>query len=489
MSCPARKSTVLATCVVIAINCSAGIAEAPYTIEWTRQLGTSAEDSGYGVATDSSGSVWIAGHTKGSLGAANAGGYDAFLSKYDSSGGLLWTSQLGTSASDAGTCIATDDSGHIYITGTTGGPLGASEAHSSDAFLTKYDASGNLLWIRQHKSYASDYGCDVATDNSGNIYMSGSTMGRLGVSAAGGFDAFLSKYDSSGNLLWTRQLGTARREYGSGVATDAWGNVCITGYTKGSLVATNAGGDDVFLSKYNASGDLLWTRQFGTPEDDCGYDAATDGSGNVYITGMTKGSLQASNAGLRDAFLSKFNNSGNVLWTRQFGTLEKDYGRGVATDRSGNVYISGQTSGILGASSAGGSDAFLRKYDSSGNLLWTCQFGTPERDTGNGVAIDASGNVYMSGNTNGALGASNAGGPDAFIAKLSILGPAATVQLRTRTADPPPDEQRPIRERSVSEEYGWHLLALCGSLVILGALVLIRLKWKWPAGRRRTKSD
>ena len=433
MSCPGRKSAVLVTSVVVAVNCSAGIAEAPYAIEWTRQLGTSAEDSGYGVATDSSGSVWIAGHTKGSLGAANAGGYDAFLSKYDSSGGLLWTSQLGTSASDAGTCIAADDSGHIYITGTTGGPLGASEAHSSDAFLTKYDASGNLLWIRQHKSYASDYGCDVATDNSGNIYMSGSTMGRLGVSAAGGFDAFLSKYDSSGNLLWTRQLGTARREYGSGVATDAWGNVCITGYTKGSLVATNAGGDDVFLSKYNASGDLLWTRQF--------------------------------------------------------GTLEKDYGRGVATDRSGNVYISGQTSGILGASSAGGSDAFLRKYDASGNLLWTCQFGTSEGDIGGGVAIDSSGNVYISGNTTGSLGVSSAGGSDAFIAKLSILGPAATVQLRTRTADPPPDEQRPIRERSVSEEYGWHLLALCGSLVILGALVLIRLKWKWPAGKQRTESD
>ncbi|GAG11106.1 unnamed protein product, partial [marine sediment metagenome] len=265
-------------------------------------------------------------------------------------------------------------------------------AGGRDAFVAKYDTSGNPLWTRLLGTSASEESYAVATDAVGNILISGFTGGDLdGQTNMGGLDAFVSKYDTSGSPLWTRLLGTsAGSDIGAGVATDAVGNVFISGCTDGDLDGqTNMGGLDAFVSKYDSSGNMLWTRQLGTPSQDWSHGVAVDGAGNVFIGGHTEGDLDGqTNAGSADAFVSKYDTSGNPLWTRLLGTSGYDVSRGVATDMVGNVFISGSTTGDLDGPNAGYSDAFVSKYDPSGSLLWTRQQGAGGSDGNGGVAVD-----------------------------------------------------------------------------------------------------
>jgi hypothetical protein len=161
--------------------------------------------------------------------------------------------------------------------------------------------------------------------------------------------------------VWARQIGTSGFDSSAGVSADGLGNVFITGATQGNLGATNAGGSDVFVSKYNAAGNLLWSRQLGSADDDYGNDASADGHGNVYITGETYGSLAGPNAGGIDVFVSKFDSAGTLLWKRQIGSDNHDDALGVSADGLGNVYSSGQTAGSLGGPNSGSYDVFIAK--------------------------------------------------------------------------------------------------------------------------------
>jgi hypothetical protein len=166
---------------------------------------------------------------------------------------------------------------------------------------------------------------------------------------------------------------------------------------------------------------LDWVRQLGTSEDDRAYGVSADGLGSVYISGWTRGSLGGTSEGDWDAFLAKYGASGMLEWTRQLGTSEGDASMNVSADGLGNVYISGDTQGNLGGTNAGGQDAFLSKYDASGTLEWTRQLGTSEPDRGLGVSADGLGSVYMSGWTWGKLGHTNPSDKDAFVAKFTDL--------------------------------------------------------------------
>jgi hypothetical protein len=165
--------------------------------------------------------------------------------------------------------------------------------------------------------------------------------------------------------IWTQQLGTSDVDISYAVAIDSNNNVYITGYTSGNLDGnTNAGGADVFLTKYDSDGDKKWTQQLGTSDFDYSYGVAIDSNNNVYITGITSGNLDGNtNAGSYDAFLTKYDSDGDKKWTQQLGTSDNDYSRGVAIDSNNNVYITGFTSGDLdGNTNAGSYDAFLTKY-------------------------------------------------------------------------------------------------------------------------------
>ena len=189
----------------------------------------------------------------------------------------------------------------------------------------------------------------VAVDDAGNIYITGSTFNFLDENSTSYSNVWVAKYNNSGNQLWMQQLATSDYEGASGIAVDSTGNVYITGYTQGSLAGTNAG-DDAWLAKYDSSGTQLWIQQLGTENNDRAKGVAVDSADNVYITGSTEGSLGGINpAGddveSDDAWLAKYDSNGDQLWLQQLGIKDDDEANGVAVDSAGNIYITGYTDG------------------------------------------------------------------------------------------------------------------------------------------------
>jgi uncharacterized protein (UPF0548 family) len=288
--------------------------------QYTRQLGVAGKiASGNSVATDANGNVYVAGHTFGGLdGNTLTGNQDFFVTKYDSSGVKQYTRQLGVAgrltSSDS---VATDANGNVYVAGTTTGGLdGNTLTGTADFFVTKYNSSGVKQYTRQLGVTGKlTYGYSVATDASGNVYASGITYGGLdGNTLTGTLDFFVSKYDSSGVKQYTRQMGVAgQSSYSRSVATDANGNVYVSGYTYGGLDGnTLTGSRDFVVTKYDSSGVKQYTRQMGVAgQGSYSRSVATDASGNVYVAGYTYGGLDDNTLiGTRDFFVTKYNSSG-----------------------------------------------------------------------------------------------------------------------------------------------------------------------------------
>jgi len=195
--------------------------------------------------------------------------------------------------------------------------------------------------------------------------------------------------NASTTVNWTSSNQTVATIAADGQVTSL--TTGTTDITASSTVdATKSGAITLTI---NPPGALRWTRQFGTSNDDEANGIATDASGNVTTTGYTEGDLEGSNAGGSDAFVRSYDSDGNLRWTRQFGTGSSDFALGIASDANGHIYTAGYTLGSLEGSSAGGWDAFIRSYDSDGNLRWTRQFGTSSTDNARGIDGDDSGNV------------------------------------------------------------------------------------------------
>jgi len=322
--------------------------------------------------------------------------------KFSPAGNELWIRQFGTASADTLQAVATDASG-VYVAGTTGGALSGSSAGFADAFVRKYDPSGNALWTRQFGTASDDEALGIASDGTG-VYVVGKTQGTFaGQPSSANADPFVRKYDANGTELWTRQFGTPSAEDATGVAADTSG-VYITGRTNGPL-ATSQGGFDAFLRKYDASGTAVWTRQFGTAETEAAYAVAVNASG-VYVGGETSGTFPGSTkaGGTYDAFVAKFDLAGTQQWVRQIGTQFGDAVYGVAASTAG-VYFVGYAGDPFPGQPEGG--AFVRRYDVNGSETGTVQFTGGLRDFAYGASADGSG-VYVTGY---AAGSSTAFGP------------------------------------------------------------------------------
>ena len=390
---------------------------------WTRLAGVGSYDFGYAVAVDPFGNSIITGGTQGSMAGANAGRYDMFVGKYDPAGNLLWLNQRGTVEREFGFGVATDAAENIYVTGYTGSALdGNNHIGSWDIFLMKFGPTGNWLWTRQDGTGQDDEGRAIATDSSGNVYITGYVRGNFhGIPRVGTADVFISKYDSAGNRLWSALFGSPEVDESFGITCDASGNVFVTGWCSGSIEGNPyLGNGDNYLVKYNTSGQRQWLRVWGTINKDTGYSLACDAAENVYVSGYSTGSLYAPKAGNRDLFLAKYDASGNLIWGRQTGTSQHDQAWGVATDADGNAYVAGETGGPLNGNLCQGElDVFLSKYDPAGTRLWTSQMGTGDGDWADGVAVAGNGDVFVGGSTYGNLeGSTNQGLSDAFVMKF-----------------------------------------------------------------------
>ena len=404
---------------------------------WTRLVGSGSYDLAYAVAADSSGNCIIAGATQGTVAGTSAGRYDMFVGKYDANGNRLWLNQRGTDEREFAYGVATDASGNVYVTGYTGNGLDGNSGYGGwDIFLMKFGPTGNWLWTKQDGTGQDDEGRAVTTDASGNIYVTGYVRGVFhGLTRVGSSDVFISKYNSAGTRLWSALFGSTAVDESFGITCDASGNVFVTGWTLGSIEGnTDRGNGDNFLVKYDTNGQRQWLRQWGTVHKDTAYAVACDATGNVYVSGYTVGTLYGPACGNRDAFLAKYDASGNFLWGKQPGTAEHDQGWGVATDATGNVYLAGETGGSLdGNEFQGGLDIFLTKYDPTGTTLWTQEVGTTGDDWADGVAIGPNGVVFLGGTTEGSLdGNTNQGLQDAFAMKFvpaANMPPAPTGAL------------------------------------------------------------
>ena len=319
--------------------------------------------------------------------------------------------------------MAVDATGDVYVAGYMHITAGPGQPWRRDILLRKYDRMGTELWSREFGSMATaaiDEAASVVVDREGNIYVAGITSGALrGQVSAGDKDAFVRKYDASGVELWPRQFGSPESDRARGVAVDAKGDVYVAGVTFGALPGqVGAGQNDAFLRKYGTGGEEVWTRQFGSPESDSASGVAVDGEGNVYVAGRTGGVLPDQvSAGKEDAFIRKYAPGGTELWTRQFGYPDSSDGaNSVAMDVEGNVYIAGYTDSTPeGRMDPAERQALLRKYDSAGGELWSRIFGETF-DSVSSVVVDEQGDVYVTGSATGrkALG-------DAILRKYDSL--------------------------------------------------------------------
>lgn len=343
----------------------------------------------------------------------------------------VWIRQHGTPVYDQATAI-TASHDYVFTVGSAGqGIDGNASAGGQDAFLMKHSLGGTHQWTRQIGSAANDYATGVAISQPAHpvIYVTGYTSGIMpGVSGlnAGGTDLFLTKYDEGGNSVWTRQIGTSGNDYAQAVATDAAGNVYVVGSTTGNLDANNnAGLKDAFLVKYNASGDKQWTRLLGSIKNDEARAVAVGTDGAIYVAGLTYGSLpDNTSAGDVDMFLARYDDAGTRWWVKQFGTSDVDVAQGVTTTSSAtgvvDVYVSGYTLGAFGGPRQGGYDAVVAKYSGlQGVAGWKVQRGSPGNDLAYGITSDGASNLFFTGTTHYDLGTNlSAGSNDVFLTEL-----------------------------------------------------------------------
>ncbi|MBN1673319.1 MAG: SBBP repeat-containing protein [Kiritimatiellae bacterium] len=376
---------------------------------WTRIWGSAANDFAWATQTDGTGSVYAVGYTYGDLdGQTNAGDADLCISRFDLSGNPIGSRLWGSPDADYAYGMARDAAGALYVGGVTRGAFGGQAAlGGTDLFLTQLDAAGNPVWSRILGSVSNDYGRGLATDSAGRVYLAGYTAAPFdGQPHAGAIDACLISTDSAGTSRWTRIWGSAQGDYASAACAHGSNAVYAAGYTYGEFGGqTNSGGADLYLSKFDEAGTLSWSRVWGSADGDYAEGVAADSAGNVYVAGYSEGAFDgASNAGLSDACLTKFDSDGNRLWTRIWGTNTDEFATDIVIDAHDNVYVGGYTLGALdGQTNAGLSDLFVSKFDTAGNRLWTCLAGSETNDVARGLCVDAYHGIYSAGWTDGSF--------------------------------------------------------------------------------------
>ncbi len=354
------------------------------------------------------------------------------------------TDDLSISANDAFTFATKLSGGAAYNVTVKTQPAGQTCTASNNTGTIAGANVTNVLvvcsWTKQlGVSGKYTYAFGVAVDSSDNVYVAGYTYGGLdGNTLTGISDFFVTKYDSSGTKLYTRQLGVAGHITAAyGVAVDSSGNVYVAGFTDGDLDGNPLTGiEDFFVTKYNSSGTKLYTRHLGVAgQYTDGLGVAVDSSDNVYVAGFTDGGLDGNTLmGTTDFFVTKYNSSGTKQYTRQLGVSGQDtFAYGVAVDSIDNVYVAGYTTGGLdGNTLTGIEDFFVTQYNSSGTKLYTRQLGGASGTYTDafGVAVDSSGKVYVAGYTDGDLDGNTLTGTEDFF--LTMYDSSGMTKVRTK---------------------------------------------------------
>lgn len=403
----------LAVAAILSTLAAVGSAQ---TQSWVRQFGSPESDFASGAASDLAGGVLVCGDTGGDLAGASAGSVDAWVTRIDSTGTPVWSRQIGTVEYDAAFAVTADGAGGSYVCGYTEGQLGIGAAGGSDAWLARLSASGQLVWARQLASGGFTSAYAVVTDGTGGAIVGGYVYGVLGV-PGGSADGWLARFDGAGNQLWMRQVGEGSWEYIRAASPDGLGGVFVTGTTFGSLFGTTNGLSDAWLARYDSMGNRLWVRQLGSTSWDFSYAAASDGAGGVFVAGSTDGDLGGPLVEGYDTWIARYNGNGIRLWTRHWGTSDDEEILAAASDGSGGAFVTGQSFPGLASTSTDGSDAWIARWDSAGNLLWTRPIASADYDSAYGAA-SSPGVLVVAGCTYGPLAGTTAGSFDWWAARF-----------------------------------------------------------------------
>ncbi|MDT8308930.1 MAG: SBBP repeat-containing protein [Bacteroidales bacterium] len=327
--------------------------------------------------------------------------------------------------------------------------------------------NATLEWAKQFEGVYSNMPLSIAVDASGNVYTTGVFEGTVDfdpgpgnyfLSSAGGEDIFISKLDASGNFVWAIQMGSSNDEFGSSITVDGSQNIVLTGGFQGTVdfdsgpnthLLTSTGDVDIFICKLTPSGDFIWAKNMGGGGLDQSNFITTDHLGNIYTTGYFMGtadfdpgvgSLLLTATGANSVFISKLDSSGEFVWAKMLDGTGQANGTSLAIDTAGNIHITGNFSGNIDfdpgsgtfiLSAIGGTDIFIVKLTSTGNLVWAKSIGGNDSEQGLSIATDASGNVYTTGQFRdtvnfdpgcGIFNLYSLGQSDIFISKLDISG-------------------------------------------------------------------
>jgi flagellin-like hook-associated protein FlgL len=376
---------------------------------WTRMLGTSSDDRAFALTTGLDGFIYVSGYTDGSLaGPSNSGYRDAFVTKYAPDGTKVWTRQLGSSDYDEAWALTTGLDGSIYVSGYTTRDLdGQINSGREDAFITKFTSDGNKVWTQLIGNDGFDQASASTTGLDGSIYVSGNT--------------FMSKFNPDGTQAWTRTQSAGDFDY--------LNNKALTTGTDGSIF----GASGTFVTKYAPDGTIVWKSRTGDVNDGIRLWALTPGlDGSIYVSGSTWGMLDGQPyviGGGFDAFITKFNADGTKAWTREQGTYDNDHPYGLTTGSDGSIYVTGRAGTLEPGSSidrqpynwVNQTDVFITKYNPDGTKDWTRLLTSSGQDEPRALTTGLDGAIYVSGYTNGSLdGQTNSGSQDAFLTKFSV---------------------------------------------------------------------
>ncbi|MFO0914204.1 MAG: SBBP repeat-containing protein [Pirellulales bacterium] len=326
----------------------------------------------------------------------------------------MWTVD---SISTSGLQLSLDKLGYLYAVGSDH----YEDDAGPDAVLSKYDASGNVIWSTHFSSTGPDTATDVSADGLGNVFVTGQYW-PIGKSNA---SLYVNKYTAEGQMQWTTLIPTNAAGLNFRIAADDLGNIFVGGSTDVNLAGRNKGSSDAFIAKLNSGGDVAWIRQFGTPSSDDVMAIAADGLGNAYLGGSTIGSLLKPKQGFSDAFIYKYDANGNIIWNQQLNDPGFDaiLGLAVANDKTLLALGGGLFPGTE-------NDAFLMQFDDQGQALRTELFGAKGDFYVTSVDSDHHGGAFVTGTVSVSWGGDWQGASDAYLARFTVPEPSGSELAR-----------------------------------------------------------
>lgn len=375
-----------------------------------KQFGTEKDDVPSNVLADSLNNVFLFGSTTGLIGEKQYGGRDGFICKFDSTGKMLWAKQIGSQYDDELNNASFDKDYNIYLTGNY-----STGETDKDAWILKLNPAGDVIWNKTYGTDSIDNGRNIVVDNNGMAYVIGCTNGDFGGTSQGESDCFILSLNQDGGQQGIVQFGTRNSDEGFAITIGPDSLLYVCGNTYGDLSQKSFGIMDAYWGTFTKELEQKRLVQFGTPGYEVMWLIQTDRENNIYVAGSTSGKIGDQHLGFMDAYLRKMDKTGNLLWHKQFGTEKGDYVNGLVVYENGDIVISG-------CQNWSDCQAFCRMYSEDGELLWKNNYvalGNEHGTCGKGICMSNK-YLYHTGATGGSLFSDAKGEYDMYLLKLKL---------------------------------------------------------------------